>query len=674
MKIKTTYFLTLILLLITFLSKAQLAPASIRCVSVNSNTNTITWVIPTDPTGVFTSYEIWWSSSSLGPFVNIGTVNTYAQNFFVHTPANGSVQSQYYYVIVNSNGGTLQSVPSNTLRSVYMNLVYTGNGVVSLSWNATQTPLLPSASTTYTLSREFPTGTWTPIYTGSNLSYKDTIYHCTINYNYKVETSDAMGCVSQSNIKGGVFNNKQPPNPPSLDSISVNSNGSITLGWQPSNSIDAVNYFIYSFNGVTYTQIGSVTGGATTFFTYTNSAANSGSESYCIAASDSCGNICIPTVVQKTIFLTSSFDLCSRGVNLSWTSYGNLPQGISNYDVYCSVNGGIATIVGSTTSNTFNHSNLNPGDTYCYFIKVKNTPLIITANSNVSCQLIKAPLGPTYVYIKSVSVNTSSRAIEVTYTIDNSRAYKGATIFKSLDGITFTQLMYQAYNSNTLQTITDTDVKTLEKNYYYKIQISDSCGNPGAFSNTSKSMVLHVSNDTKNIFYNTLSWDAYSTWLGNVDSYNIYRAVNGVFNPTPIANVGFATFEYVDNVEDLVSDQGKFSYYIEAVEGAGNPYNFTDVAKSNPADAYVEVSVFVPNSFAPKGLNSVWLPIAQYVEKTDYSVKVFDRWGSKVFETHSDTEGWTGNGSTDDVYVYLIDYKNARGEYIQLKGHIYMMR
>jgi gliding motility-associated-like protein len=92
------------------------------------------------------------------------------------------------------------------------------------------------------------------------------------------------------------------------------------------------------------------------------------------------------------------------------------------------------------------------------------------------------------------------------------------------------------------------------------------------------------------------------------------------------------------------------------------------------AEAYVEAHVFVPNAFSPKGLNDTWLPIAQYVQKTDYKVIVFDRWGTKVFETTSDTEGWKGTDTTDEVYVYVIEYKNSRGEFIQLKGHLNLVR
>jgi hypothetical protein len=53
---------------------------------------------------------------------------------------------------------------------------------------------------------------------------------------------------------------------------------------------------------------------------------------------------------------------------------------------------------------------------------------------------------------------------------------------------------------------------------------------------------------------------------------------------------------------------------------------------------------------------------------------VFDRWGKKVFETDKDNEGWDGEGFDDGIYVYLINYKNARGEYVELKGTVALLR
>lgn len=667
------YFLVFISVIGSLPTYAQLDAPSLRCASVNNiNDIILTWVIPPDPTNVFTRYEIYKSPTGLG-FILAGTVNIYAQNTFTDVGAGGSTQSQYYYIIAKSNGGAISSPPSDTLRSVFMN-INPISGINTLSWNKTRTPLLPSASTTYTLSRENPPTVWSTLYTGSGQSFKDTITVCNIFYNYKVQTSDAQGCVSQSNINGGLYHDNLAPNVPLLDSVSVNSSGLATLGWQSSSSSGATQYVIYKFIAGIWTAMDTVRSGNLTSFTYTSSSASTGSETFCIAARDSCGNITLLGQGQTTMFLTGSYDLCSRTANLTWTPYGNLLQGVLEYEVYCSVNAGSFNKIGTSNGTTYTHPNLNPGDTYCYYVRVKSNNVSITASSNQKCLLAKAPSGPAYVYINSVSVNASNQ-IEVTYSIDNTKVYKGAIIFKSVDnGTTYKQLSYQAYSSAASITFIDKEVKPTEKNYYYKIQLSDSCGNPGVFSDSSKSIVLHVSNDNANIFYNTLTWDDYAHWSGNVNSYNIYRAVNGIFDPTPITNVFYGIRTYVDNVEGFVSDQGKFSYYVEAVEGAGNIYGFKDSARSNIADAYVEAHVFVPNAFAPKGINNIWLPIAQYVEKTDYKVKIFDRWGATVFETTSDTEGWNGANSTDEVYVYLIEYKNARGEYIQLKGHLNLVR
>lgn len=655
-----------------------MAAPQLRCISVTSPTSAVlSWVIPTDPSNLFTQYQIWSSPTGLS-FTLVGTVNTYSQTTFTNAPSSVGNQAIYYYVTTVSSAGTNTSVPSDTLRSISINVSGGNvNGISNLNWNALKTPSLPSSSSTYTVSREAPMGVWTTIYTGNKLNYKDTIYICKIFYNYKVEISDSYGCVSQSNIKGDTCKNIQAPPVIVLDSVSVNAAGQVVMGWPPSLALDANSYVIYTSSGGFLNGIDTIYGYNNTSYTVTaGSSPGTSSEGYCVAAVDSCGNYAIPSLTHNTIFLNApSYDLCSRTSKLTWTTYSNLPNGVLRYDIYCSINGNPFVVVGSTSGSTFSHSGLNPNDTYCYVIRVWNSNSTISASSNSQCFVATGLPGPSFVYINSVTVNPINKQVEIYYTIDSINPYKGCTIFKSIDGgVTFTKIAFVASNTASHQSYVDADVRTTEKNYYYKIQVADNCDNPGVVSNISKTIVLHVSNDNENIFYNTLTWDDYSTWLGGVQSFNIYRAIDGVFDPTPINNVPVGTKTYVDNVQDYVSDQGKFVYYVEAVEGSGNMYGFKDVAKSNPADAYVEVSVFVPNAFSPKGVNSKWLPIAQYVEKTDYKVMVFNRWGDKIFETHSDTEGWTGNAATDDVYVYLIEYKNARGEYIQLKGHLNIIR
>ncbi|MES2513734.1 MAG: gliding motility-associated C-terminal domain-containing protein [Bacteroidota bacterium] len=674
---KKRHFYILIFFYVFFFSKinAQVAAPILRCISVNSNSTTLSWIIPPDPGGLFTEYQIWTSPTGV-TYTLAGTVNVYNQSTYVQSPTGTNSQSQYYFVKTISSAGTSTSTSSDTLRSIFLNV--TGgsiNGISNLNWNAVKTPLLPTSSPTYTVSREYPANTWSVIYTGNKLNYKDTIYRCKVFYNYKVEISDSYGCTSVSNVKGDTCRNIQPPPIVVVDSASVNSNGDVVLGWEPSPYLDVTCYVIYKKIGGALVPVDTICGPGNTTYTAGGASAGTSSQGYCISAVDSCGNYAIPSLTHNTIFLTAPvYDLCSRTAVLSWTPYSNLPKGVLKYDVLCSVNSSSYSVIGSSTSTSFSHTGLIPGATYCYIIRVWNSDNSISASSNESCFTATGLPGPAYVYINSVSVNTASKQIELTFTVDTTNPFKGCNVYKSEDGITYSKLTF--VNSSTLmpQTYTDANVKTNEKNYYYKIEATDDCGNPGVWSDSSKSIVLHVSNDNENIFYNTLSWDDYTTWNAGVESFNIYRAVNGAFDPMPIINVPAGTKTYTDDIENYISEQGKFSYYVEAVEGSGNIHGFKDQAKSNPADAYVEVTIFVPNAFAPKGLNSTWLPAAQYVEKTDYKVMVFNRWGDKVFETHSDKEGWTGDAATDDVYVYLIEYKNARGEYIQLKGHVNILR
>ena len=317
-----SYFL--IVLSILFFSKinAQLAAPDLRCVSVNTSTSTtLTWIIPPDPFNQFTQYQIWSSSTQTGPYVMIGAVNTYTQTSYTQSPTNANLQSQYYYITTIS--GTLSSLPSDTLRSIFLNLSNPGNGVVSLNWNALRTPVLSSSAPTYTVSRKTNLGAWRTIYTGNRLNYKDTIMICKIFYEYQVEISDGLGCVSKSNINGDTCYNVQPPAILVLDSVSVDGSGQTTIGWPPSSATDVNGYIIYKSVGGFLTAIDTIYGYNNTSFTYTASSAGSASEGYCVAAVDSCKNYSIPSLTHSTLFLSHNYNLCSRTANLNWTTYAN---------------------------------------------------------------------------------------------------------------------------------------------------------------------------------------------------------------------------------------------------------------------------------------------------------------------------------------------------------------
>lgn len=90
-------------------------------------------------------------------------------------------------------------------------------------------------------------------------------------------------------------------------------------------------------------------------------------------------------------------------------------------------------------------------------------------------------------------------------------------------------------------------------------------------------------------------------------------------------------------------------------------------------------TVFVPNTFTPNndGLDDILYVRSKTLSQLDY-FRVFDRWGSIVFESHSLSQGWDGtiNGKTAEqgVYVYQYSGKCPAGADITRSGTVTLLR
>jgi hypothetical protein len=323
--------------------------------------------------------------------------------------------------------------------------------------------------------------------------------------------------------------------------------------------------------------------------------------------------------------------------------------------------------VGATSATSFTHNGVSPAQNITYFIRVVNKDQTITACSNrVSFFSTQAQV-PNYIYIRNVSVVNKNSADLKIY-IDVSKPSKGIDIIRSEDGINYSTIASLPPNGNANYTYTDEKIDASTTSYFYRAVVRDSCGNIRTKSAVAKTILLKVIEDKEQLFYKHLNWTDYKGFAGNVSGYKIYRIVNDAFNNSPVATTGPSDTTYVDDVENEAPNGSKIEYLVEAIEGIGNPYNFRENSYSNDVKVYVEDKIFIPTAFAPHGVNRVWLPITHFVDKTEYNLSVFNRWGQKLFETNNDKEGWNGNGATPDVYTYLISYKNSRGEYKELKG------
>lgn len=109
-----------------------------------------------------------------------------------------------------------------------------------------------------------------------------------------------------------------------------------------------------------------------------------------------------------------------------------------------------------------------------------------------------------------------------------------------------------------------------------------------------------------------------------------------------------------------------------------NEFGCLDTAYAN---LYVEpeTSIFVPNSFTPNGdgKNDFFKPIV--FDVTEYTFRIFDRWGEIIFISEDTEAFWDGTRKSgkrcmNDVYVYQINYRNKSGIDYVIRGHVTLVR
>ncbi|PBQ31152.1 hypothetical protein CNR22_05025 [Sphingobacteriaceae bacterium] len=679
-----------VLFIFIFLSSrliSQVNAPSLRCLEIVDSGNVIlTWIpAQADPSG-FHSYEIYTALSKTGPFSLVpSTLTSINTNTFLHVRAvaSATIQLCYYFVVAKYGAsGTTSSPNSDTLNTIFLNPI-AAIPALKLDFVHLHSPKLPSSAGGYIINKEYPLGTTKVLAVTSGITYRDTIDVCSAKINYQVILPDASGCQSRSQLIRGEYEDTKDPDEPYIDSISVLPNGNTVLAWQATVDKDVVKYpiqyAIQTQTGPKNVKIDSTMGRNNTFYVYTTTTANFGSVGIFAQARDSCDKGSTVNYQVRTMFVEANYNRCAYKTSLRWNRYiwsakgGVILESLGKYKIYYSVNGSDFTVVGETTDTNFVHSDVAPGKNICYFIRVVNKSATVTSSSNRTCFFSDQVSAPAYIYLKTATVVDKS-SVEVRVYLDNTKSSQGITIQRSDDGLNYTNVGYLPFTGQAHYSFTDANAQPSQKSYYYKCWVVDSCGNTRNPSNTAKTILLKVHSDEDQIFTKKLSWSEYEGFGGAVSGYNVYRIINDDLNGALIGSTDALTTTYTDDIEAAASQGAKIEYQVQAVEGIGNPYGIFENSSSNAVPVFMEGNLYVPNAFAPSGVNKIWLPVAYFIEKTEYHVSVFNRWGKKVFEANDNLTGWDGSDCISDVYVYLIDYKNARGEYLQVKGTVMLLR
>ncbi len=673
---------------ITVINQPLLDSPEPKCADVQPDGSVqVTWEPIADPTGSFVEYRIY--ASTGGPYVLQGVEPNIAIGTFLDAGAdaqNGSVD----YIVRTVSGCTPgEAPPEDTLSTIYLSVLNPGDGTAVLTWNNLIDPLPTSAGAYYYIAIEYPLGTWTladSVPVTSNNLWVDTITVCNDSITYLVYTNDSIPCISQSSFDGGIFQDKIPPHAPTIQCVTVDTNtNQAIITWDENPQLDTYGYIIFEQDVFgNWVILDTVYGYSNTTYFHLGSDAGSMSETYGVAAFDSClsgsplaPNTSVIGVEHNTIYLTGELDICAKSIELNWNDYINWGSGVQTYELYVSENGSVPVLLASLGSGVlaYTHENLSALSTYCYVIRAVAGDGK-TSLSNKRCITVVQPSIPSYLYTRAASVENPNQ-VQVRVHLDPTATINALELERAEDPSGPWDFAGSIVPVGGFEIFNDADVDASVQPYYYKVTAIDSCMRPAVVSQISKTIHLTVAADQTRLV-NLLQWTDYEGYDGAVLGYNVYRSVNGVFDPTPIGTVGIGPRFYEDNVESFVGTNadGEFCYYVEAIENT-NSYGISERAKSNVACAVEKPLLFVPNAFILGGHNNEFKPVGSYIDLTEYEMNIYNRWSKQVFQTNDIHQAWDGhyNGERcrEDVYVYIITFRDGAGALHVQKGHVTLL-
>jgi len=693
----------------------------LRCLSVDSVGGVeLSLVYPEGVADTNIKYDVYHSKQFSGNYILLDSIY-YPDSIYFHNNSNANASPSFYYLLgtascgTNTVGGSDSLLFSDTLSTILMNSSAVNMGLTAdLNWNTMHSPLIPSSSTDYNLHY-------------INNDNIDIVYsilpdtfaqidadNCDYIPGFYVEISDASGCISKSSVTTLNLLDTISPITPLVSDISVNSSGKSVISWLSSIGADYYIVYIEDANGAWIT-LDTVVLGANSY-EFVNSSAFQGIEKFSVRAVDSCGNSRVRSLDHNSIFLVNGSDVCDYSISLYWNDYINWENGVSHYKVFLSEidqnNVSTNTEIRVSLGTELLINNINSLSTYSVYIEAYNEDSTFIAMSNVLDISIAMPNRPLFNYLEYATVNHHNGLVEINCLVDNNAVIDHYDIYRTAEfdingvGINFSKIDEVNFSGNTNFIFNDNLTNTNTTSYRYKVYPVDTCGislttpavdNPSYLGDVSYAQTILLSVE-KNIDYseissfsseftNTLFFNEYEKWLGEVSKYELYRSVNNEpFNLLPIytwnrnANSN-EELHYIDVVTKDGQGNGRFCYYIKASEGNNNPYGSAILGSySNITCVSQTPVIYVPNTFTPNrdDHNEIFKPFTYFVSENGYLFSIYNKQGQKLFETNNPQKGWDGSFKNSQVqndnYVYYLKYVNGDGELTEKKGVINLVR
>jgi len=485
-----------------------------------------------------------------------------------------------------------------------------------------------------------------------------------------------FNCPGQLALSSDTLDNRIPePGPLQLVTVSGNN---VEVVWNPSPSPETVMYVVSRNTTSGTTVLDTIFNGNTLFFTDQTADPNAGAETYFVVALDACGNKSLVTQPHNTIFLTATpGNGCNARISLSWNAYQNWTGGVSAYEIWVGINGAAPLLVAEIPGNTtaFNYENVNDRDNYCFFVRARQTGTAVVSNSSITCLTPSVVQAVRNLLMENASY-TPEGNVEWQWSWNTTADLESATVQRApMPEGNFEDTGVFSVPAVLPQTNTLISSDMLEMPDYYRIRTVDSCDRV-AFSNAVRPPRLRGIGAEDGL--NNLFWARYANDSATVLSYEVYRV--SATGETFLVMLPGEVNTYTDEADFSGSEPGLDCYYVVAVAELRLPGGTTKTVRSRSNTACVEQipKLYIPNVFAPEGINRTFEPILQFGATMAYQMVIYDRWGGQVFTTNDVSVGWNGEKDgrpmPQGVYVYFIRLKQASGTAIERTGSVMLLR
>ena len=487
-----------------------------------------------------------------------------------------------------------------------------------------------------------------------------------------------------TNLSAVVSN--QRPITPDINAVSI-INNLPQISWQASPSPSVIGYQLYkenpygSGNYFPYPTTNSIING----LSFTDSLASSLLVRYALVAVSSCNKSLLgignaidgTTGPHSSMLVEGTIDSCQQQISLNWNPYENWAEGVENYEILVSVNGGSFAVHDIVNGNTLSYlfAPANDGDILLFKINAIERNRSNSASSNTLNFDVQTNRPMDFIHLTKITVNTAQE-IELSWSWDTDVDFDFAQLYRGSDSnnLSLTQTITGPLTSS--NTLLDASANTTNTTYFYRIQSSDLC-QLNTMSNLGKSLVLSAA--ALDNFENHLTWPAAYMQQASVQSYDLFQiSPNGT---QLLANLGPNDLEYTDVLDISNQNEAEKCYVLQA----NFLFNFPDgqtvysVNTSNRACVQQGSKIYTPNALSPSGENRFFKPLIVFSSSIQqYSMQIFDRYGGLVFETNELSAAWDGskNGSPLMMgnYVFAIRFREPNGNWIEKKGNVLLIR